>query len=579
MNLFKNLRIGARLALAFGLVLALLCSLSVVAALQIGRLSAIAEDLATDLVPSFTVQHDLAMAITDVRRYENRHILMHTIAEMDDVEAKIAAARLTVANAFDKYAKELVSDEEDRRAFADVKAATARYEAIWEKIQPISREAATDPAKAEEATRMLLGDSAKAYADVRAALDTWWQHNLRLSSENEASATSTHLRALYILAGVTAFAILAGAVAGLLITRSITAPVARAVALARRVAQGDLTGTIAAQGRDEVADLLRALAAMNDGLAKVVGDVRSSAESIATGSGQIAAGNVDLSQRTEEQASNLQQTAASMEQLHATVKNNADAARQASRLAEAASDVAAQGGAVVGEVVATMHEIADSARQIGDIIGVIDGIAFQTNILALNAAVEAARAGEQGRGFAVVASEVRSLAQRSAQAAKEIKTLINASGERVDAGSRQVQRAGATMAEIVGSVKRVNDLIGEITAATIEQTTGIGQVNDAVTQLDQVTQQNAALVEESTAASASLRQQADHLVAAVGAFRVVGGAPVAALDRPAVAPSPANVSAKPGPRPAPVATPKPSKAAQARTAVAAIEGAADWESF
>jgi methyl-accepting chemotaxis protein len=287
----------------------------------------------------------------------------------------------------------------------------------------------------------------------------------------------------------------------------------------RRMAQGDLSQPIGTSGAAP-ASLLIALTDMQQRWAGLVGQVRNASDSIATGSAEIASGNANLSQRTEQQASNLQQTAASMEQLTATVRNNADIARQANQLAGSASTVATQGGEVVGRVVSTMDDITTSSKKIADIIGVIDGIAFQTNILALNAAVEAARAGEQGRGFAVVASEVRSLAQRSAEAAKEIKSLIGASVEKVEAGSKLVGDAGANMADIVAQVKRVADLIGEISSATAEQTSGIGQVSDAVTQLDQVTQQNAALVEESAAAADSLKQQAQRLTEVVGVFKL-----------------------------------------------------------
>jgi methyl-accepting chemotaxis protein len=306
------------------------------------------------------------------------------------------------------------------------------------------------------------------------------------------------------------------------LTKSITGPLAQAVAVAQAVAHGDLTSHITVRSRDETGQLLDALQAMNASLSGLVGQVRMSSDSIATGSAQIATGNADLSQRTEEQAANLQQTVASMEELAATVNNTADTAQAAAQLANAASAVAAQGGQVVGRVVATMDDITASSRKIADIIGTIDGIAFQTNILALNAAVEAARAGEQGRGFAVVASEVRSLAQRSAAAAREIKTLIGQSVEKVEAGSRLVGEAGATMTDIVAQTGRVTDLIGEISAAAREQKQGIGQVTEAAGQLDQVTQQNAALVEESAAAADSLRQQASRLTELVSVFRVAG---------------------------------------------------------
>ncbi|EJN09014.1 methyl-accepting chemotaxis protein [Herbaspirillum sp. YR522] len=307
---------------------------------------------------------------------------------------------------------------------------------------------------------------------------------------------------------------------GVLATRSITRPMREAVTIAKTVAAGDLSSSITATGRDETGDLLRALKEMNESLKTVVGDVRTGSDTIATASTQIAGGNLDLSARTEQQASSLEQTAAAMEQITSTVKRNADSARQANQLAAAASDVASRGGAVVAQVVDTMGEINASAGKIADIIGVIDGIAFQTNILALNAAVEAARAGEQGRGFAVVATEVRNLAQRSAIAAKEIKGLISESVEKVGHGSQLVQHAGSTMEEIVASVRRVTDMMSEISAASGEQEAGIEEVNRAIAQMDTVTQKNAALVEEAAAATESLRDQARKLTGSVSVFRL-----------------------------------------------------------
>ncbi len=318
------------------------------------------------------------------------------------------------------------------------------------------------------------------------------------------------------------------------IARTTTASVAAALLLAESVAAGDLSSTTQATGRDEIGQLLRALGTMNDRLGRVVAGVRQNAEGVASASAQIAQGNNDLSVRTEQQAAALEETAASMEQLSATVKQNADNARQANQLALGASTVAIKSGEVVSEVVTTMKGINDSSKKIADIISVIDGIAFQTNILALNAAVEAARAGEQGRGFAVVASEVRSLAGRSADAAKEIKSLITASVERVEQGTKLVDQAGATMTEVVSSIKRVTDIMGEISAASTEQSAGVAQVGEAVSQMDQATQQNAALVEESAAAAESLKVQAQQLVSAVAVFKLSAGESHAA---PAAAPS------------------------------------------
>lgn len=313
-----------------------------------------------------------------------------------------------------------------------------------------------------------------------------------------------------------------------LTTRSLLRPLREVEQSMRAIAGGDLSTPVPSPRHDELGGMIAALSDMQRRLCDLVADVRRSSESITTASTEIAAGSQDLSNRTEQAASNLQQTASSMQQLTGTVRQSADSAKQANQLASSAAEVASRGGAVVSQVVSTMEEINASSKKISDIIGAIDGIAFQTNILALNAAVEAARAGEQGRGFAVVASEVRSLAQRSAQAAKEIKALIGTSVHKVKAGSELVANAGRTMAEIVGSVQRVTDIIGEITSAASEQSDGIGQVNTAVTQLDQMTQQNAALVEQSAAAAESLKEQAHNLAQVVATFKFDGAAAVQA---------------------------------------------------
>jgi methyl-accepting chemotaxis protein len=358
------------------------------------------------------------------------------------------------------------------------------------------------------------------YQSMDKALDDVIDQVSRRSTELTAQLERSASLASWLLAGLGALAALGAFAYSWMTQRRIVGSIAIAVQASVDVSGGRLDVRPHSEDSDEVGDLLRALGVMVGQLSNSLRTVRHATESIGTASVEIATGNQDLSVRTEQAASNLQQAASSMEQLTGTVKQSADSARQANQLASSAAAVAARGGAVVSQVVATMDDINASSKKIADIIGVIDGIAFQTNILALNAAVEAARAGEQGRGFAVVASEVRSLAQRSAGAAKEIKSLIGASVEKVEGGSRLVSEAGRTMTEIVSSVQRVSDIIGEITAAAVEQSTGIGQVNDSVVLLDQMTQQNAALVEESAAAAESLKEQANRLSAVVGAFRL-----------------------------------------------------------
>ncbi|MDI4634738.1 MCP four helix bundle domain-containing protein [Pelomonas sp. V22] len=376
------------------------------------------------------------------------------------------------------------------------------------------------------------------------------------------------------------------------LVRSIRQPLQQSADFAKAIADGDLTRSISANRSDEFGELLNALGQMNASLARMVGNVRSATDSIATASSEIATGNQDLSSRTEQTASNLQQTASSMEELTSTVRNTADSATTANQLVNSATEVARRGGEVVSQVVSTMDEINTSSKKISDIIGVIDGIAFQTNILALNAAVEAARAGEQGRGFAVVASEVRSLAQRSAEAAKEIKTLIGTSVEKVDSGSRLVATAGETMGEIVTSVQRVTDIIGEISVASGEQSSGIGQVNGAIAQLDQMTQQNAALVEQSAAAAISLREQATKLAEVVSSFRISGTGPAATTHRgPSPAPAPRPVSSpapikkpvvglkKPASPPKPASSPRPAASPPAPRPTPPAADSGDWETF
>jgi methyl-accepting chemotaxis protein-1 (serine sensor receptor) len=426
----------------------------------------------------------------------------------------------------------------------------------------------------EHATQLVQGSMEALFEPVRKGINDLIQVQLTEGQRLDQGSREIYAKVRILCLSGMAFGLLLAGVMGTALVRGIVRPLEEAVRIAGAVAGGDLTNAIDVRSNDETGRLMRALKDMNDGLVKIVGQVRGSTDTIATASGEIAAGNLDLSSRTEQQAGSLEETASSMEELTSTVRQNADNARQANALAVSASEVAGKGGAVVAQVVDTMRAIDASSSKIADIIGVIDGIAFQTNILALNAAVEAARAGEQGRGFAVVATEVRNLAQRSAAAAKEIKALIDESVVTVTHGSELVEQAGATMADIVNSVSRVTDIMAEITAASQEQTAGIEQVNSAITQMDQTTQQNAALVEEASAAAQALQDEAARLAHAVGTFRlneqpgsrVAGKAAAAAGARKPVAARPAL--AKP-------ASSRPQPAA-ARSAAAAAE---DWEAF
>ncbi len=381
---------------------------------------------------------------------------------------------------------------------------------------------------------------------------------------------------------ISAIAVILGTLFAWRVTLSITRPLVQAVTVAQAVTAGDLTSRVEVNSTDEIGQLLQALKDMNESLSRTMSQVRAGTDTISTASSQIASGNMDLSSRTEAQSGSLEETASSMEELTSTVKQNADNARQANQLAVSASEVAIKGGSVVAQVVETMGSINASSKKIVDIIGVIDGIAFQTNILALNAAVEAARAGEQGRGFAVVAAEVRNLAQRSAGAAKEIKSLIGDSVEKVDAGAKLVDQAGTTMDEIVDSIRRVTDIMGEITAASQEQTAGIEQINQAITQMDDMTQQNSALVEQAAAAAQSMQQQAGQLLQIVSVF-TVGQVSAAARVAPSGSRKLATRPSLPAKRSEPVSRPEPAKKSSPKPAAPAklssSENKDDWEEF
>jgi methyl-accepting chemotaxis protein len=514
MGFFANMNIGKRLGAGFTLVLALTVLLTVAG---IWRMNTIAE--ATHAMMAVPLAKERLMAEWHTQTFgavrRTAAIVKSTDASLVEFfkeDAKTTSGRSTELI---KQIEPLLTGEQERAVFKHIGQLRKAYTDAKDKA--VKARADGD---AEESARILTQEympASKAYEQELAHLVSMQQAQIDTTAReiDQANGTSTRLMALGAVV-----AVLFGAACSWMLTRSIVRPIRDAVAVAETVASGDLTHAIEAHGKDETGALLRALRHMNDSLVAIVSQVRGGTDTIATASREISAGNLDLSSRTEQQASAIEETAATMEELTTTVKQNADNARQANQLAIAASEVASQGGAVVGEVVTTMGAINASASKIADIIGVIDGIAFQTNILALNAAVEAARAGEQGRGFAVVASEVRNLAQRSAAAAKEIKELITASAANVEAGTRLVDQAGSTMEQVVTSIRRVTDIMAEITSASQEQSGGIEQVNQAIGQMDQVTQQNAALVEEAAAAAASMQDQAGKLAEVVSVFRL-----------------------------------------------------------
>ena len=587
MNILTRLKIGQRLLAGFASVLVLAVIVGAFSVSRLAQVNANTTDLATNWLPATRLLGDFKTQVSILRRAEASTLLSGGKAEV--VAAQTRRVADVKARAAEDWKNYLATIElPDERAIAgEVEGARDRYYAALDKSF------ASDFAAADAHDRIVTayeGESKASFDAMFAAINRDVEYQSKGADIAYKASQDTYSSARIAVVALLVAAIVVGALMAFIITRSIVRPLSSAVKVAEAVAEGNLTSVVVARGSDEVSQLLRALHRMNDSLTTIVSRVRNSSDSIATGSSQIAVGNADLSQRTEEQASNLQQTAASMEQLTATVKQNADTARAATQIASSASAAAAEGGRVVGQVVSTMEEITQSSRKIVDIIGVIDGIAFQTNILALNAAVEAARAGEQGRGFAVVASEVRSLAQRSAAAAKEIKSLIGTSVEKVESGSHLVDEAGKSMADIVTQVTRVNDLIGEISSASMEQSTGIGQIGDAVNQLDQVTQQNAALVEESAAAAESLKVQAAQLAQVVSVFRLGAsdrGAPAHAASQPASSPPfapgrPAASSARKTPpvrsaaKLAPIAASAPAPRMAEPAAVAAGN---DWESF
>jgi len=563
-----NLKIGVRLGLAFAVILALMASMIVIG---VWRLQEVAqatvhmEEAATkERLTHEWYLGNIANAVRTAARVRSNDadVQKQFQTEMEAQSLEITKLQNQIV--------ELIHSEEGKKLMAVVGERRTAYMDIRKDVFKLKAEAnAASEVAAKKLIESKMDPALLSYNQSVQAVVAFQQ---TIFQKAKAEVDELYASGRTVLIALGTMALILSAILAWLLSRSITRPLDYAVSVARTVASGDLRNKIQASSNDETGQLLHALRDMNDGLVKSVSQVRTGIDTIATASSQIAAGNLDLSSRTEEQASSLEETASSMEELTSTVKQNADNARQANQLAVSASGVAEKGGAVVSRVVDTMEDINASAKKIVDIIGVIDGIAFQTNILALNAAVEAARAGEQGRGFAVVASEVRNLAQRSAAAAKEIKTLIGDSVDKVELGSKLVEEAGVTMDEVVQSVRRVTDIMSEIMAASQEQSAGIEQVNQAIGQMDQVTQQNAALVEEAAAAAESLNEQAAKLAEAVSVFKLDGAnvafAPASRAAKVQVVASHGAAANQT------IATSAPKKIANGATS-----GGDDWEEF
>jgi len=588
MTFLSHLRIGTRLAMGFAIVL-LLAIFATSAALVNARASAEAtkqmmeKPLAKErIVSDWYVLIYSAIARTALIARSSDDTLSTTFADVIADSTKKGTALLDTI-------KDLLATDEERKMYESALSLRNAYQKS--KTEVMNAKKAGNAAEGERLFKEVFTPAAGAYQNKVKELLAYQRKAI---DDTAVAIEESNVRSNKLLMVLAALMVAIGSLAAWVISRSITVPLKSAVDIASTVANGDLTTQFDSKTSScEIGDLMTALKGMNDSLRNVVSEVQIGTNTIATASNEIAAGNMDLSQRTEEQASSLEETASSMEELTSTVRQNAENAKQANQLAQAASNVAEKGGAIVGQVVDTMGSINDSSRKIFDIISVIDGIAFQTNILALNAAVEAARAGEQGRGFAVVASEVRNLAQRSAAAAKEIKELIGNSVEQVDIGAKLVQQAGATMEDVVTSVRRVTDIMGEITSASSEQSIGIDQVNTAIAQMDQVTQQNAALVEQAAAAAASMQEQASMLAEVAASFKLGNEdtrSALAAPRKPAALPParPARSSTHAISRAVPArklaSVPATTTAAATKSATstrkpATVGGDKDWEEF
>ena len=544
----RNVHISTRLALGFGFFIAIIL---VMAGISMWRTKQTQQDNISiqqrNLVNVAILQWGRNVEVNGERTIALTHIADPKVEATFAENMKATSAHITELQ---NKVESLIEAPEAKALFQKVLDARKRYTSA--RAQAIKDD---HDGKTEQATHFFIQEMPGLIASYKKSIDSLYAfqagHEERLFKEDDARSQQT----LLILGVLAALSILVGFLLAWAIRRSIARPLKQTVFLAGRVANRDLSHDIEPQGHDEITELEHALHKMMTGLSGAVGEVRTGADSIASAAAQITAGNLDLSSRTEQQASSLAQTAATMEQITATVRQNADSVQQANTLASAAAKTATDGGTIVAQLVTTMGEINQKSKQVADIIGVIDSIAFQTNILALNAAVEAARAGEQGRGFAVVASEVRALAQRSASAAKEIKTLIDASVQSTSQGNEQASHAGATMQDIVNDINRVTDIMGEISAANREQTTGIEEINTAVTQMDDVTRQNASLVEESAAAASSLQDQANTLAQLVESFRLNSAQVSSRAEEAAVEPLTLSIAEHASRLPAPATRP------------------------
>lgn len=567
--MLKNTMIKSRLIFVIGFLSLLMI---LIGGLGLTSLSGVNESLRTVYEDRLIAVGQLDDVIRNLNRNQTKiaSAILGDTANIESEMADVDKIKAEIAKVWDEYMATFLTPEEKKIA---ARFAEARKNFIEQGLN--KAQAALRAQNLPLATEILHGVMVTKFKDVRAVMGELISLQLNEGKKEYEAAKANYTKVCMISITMILLGLAAGIAVGIWLVRGISGPLNYAVEIAQGIAAGDLTQTIEVESSNETGQLLEALKDMNRSLAQTVSEVRISTDTIATASSEIAAGNLDLSSRTEQQAASLEETASSMEELTSTVRQNADNAKQANKMVVSASDYAVKGGQVVAQVVNTMSSIKESSRKIVDIIGVIDGIAFQTNILALNAAVEAARAGEQGRGFAVVASEVRSLAQRSAAAAKEIKELIGDSVEKVDAGGHLVEETGQTMTQIVTAVKQVADIMSEIAAASAEQSSGIDQVNIAITQMDEVTQQNAALVEEAAAASSSMQDQAANLAATVSVFKLAQGTHSGMVGRAQpVAEQKAAVKAKPAQK---TLTSQPARIASVRKQAASQDQ--DWEEF